>query len=616
MKINRKFIYFSLIIGLLIFGIIMLNPTILQEPNHRRNDIRQSNDYFIEKWTNSCGYDGGEMLNDILIDNSDNPYLIGIFENTTTESTQGILIKYDKEGSNLWNRTLGNSNLFGPLGAIDSSNNLYLVVQDLNLSKHYLFKYDIEGNRLWKRTYIHSYSAVIDMVIDSSGKIYLALYNSSNNIIIEKYDSGGVKTWTKTIDNVDLEVITHMKIDSEDNLIICGKTEIDTNTNSISLVKCDSDGTKIWENQYFTTKNTTAYNLEIDSNNNIYIVGVREDNDNGESVLLLKYNDVLVLQWSKPIKSTTSDENTFFSGIAINSKGDLFVSIPVLDTVNSRFTCTLSKFDIKGNSEYNATISESYSKVFYRIKIDSNDNIYLGGIIQITAENADFLLSKYLEDTLSPNIIVNSPTNNQLFSSEPPNFSVEISDPNLDTMWYSINGGQNITFTSNGTLDQEIWDGPSDGTLTLRFYANDSAGNVAMTSIDVIKDATSPSITIMIPEDDEIAGSNAPNFSVEITDPHLDTMWYSINGGQNITFTSNGTINQQIWDGLSDGTVTLRFYANDSASNVATNSVEVKKDTSVQNGNQIPGFLGIIFVSITIMAIIGLALYHQNKIIK
>lgn len=131
-----------------------------------------------------------------------------------------------------------------------------------------------------------------------------------------------------------------------------------------------------------------------------------------------------------------------------------------------------------------------------------------------------------------------------------------------------------------------------------------------------MEDTLSPNIIVNSPTNNQLFSSEPPNFSVEITDPHLDTMWYSINGGQNITFTSNGTLNQEVWDGLSDGSLTVSFYANDSAGNMAINSVEIKKDTKVQNGNQIPSFLVMIFVPITIMTIVGLALYNQKKIIK
>ncbi|MHA2287962.1 MAG: hypothetical protein ACXABG_04160 [Promethearchaeota archaeon] len=71
---------------------------------------------------------------------------------------------------------------------------------------------------------------------------------------------------------------------------------------------------------------------------------------------------------------------------------------------------------------------------------------------------------------------------NDMFGVTPPDFIVEITDPNLDIMWYSISNGtytsQNITFTVNGTISPVEWGVLYDGVYTIRFYANDTLGNV------------------------------------------------------------------------------------------------------------------------------------------
>ncbi|HUW89877.1 MAG TPA: hypothetical protein VMV43_05090, partial [Candidatus Nanopelagicaceae bacterium] len=219
-----------------------------------------------------------------------------------------------------------------------------------------------------------------------------------------------------------------------------------------------------------------------------------------------------------------------------------------------------------------------------------------------------------IKDTSAPNLTIVKPNQDEVFGSAAPTFTVEITDPNLDTMWYSLNGGQNITFTSNGTINQASWDLLSDGTISITFYANDTVGRIASNSVDVIKDTTAPNLTILNPSQDEIFGSAAPTFTVEITDPNLYTMWYSLNGGKNITFTSNGTINQAEWDLLSDGTISITFYANDTAGHIASKSVEVIKEIKVQTGSgEIPSYPLIIFVPMVCILMIGLVLIYLRK---
>ncbi|GAH78726.1 unnamed protein product, partial [marine sediment metagenome] len=154
----------------------------------------------------------------------------------------------------------------------------------------------------------------------------------------------------------------------------------------------------------------------------------------------------------------------------------------------------------------------------------------------------------------------------------------EITDTDLDTMWYSLNGGVNITFINNGTIDQNNWTALSDVPVTIIFYANDSAGNINFRSVYVNKDTVAPTVNLLSPTNLQLLGINSPSFSVEINDTYLDTMWYNLNGGENITFATNGTFNPSAWGSLPNGTWTIYFFANDSAGNEAFDSVVVYVD--------------------------------------
>ncbi len=48
-------------------------------------------------------------------------------------------------------------------------------------------------------------------------------------------------------------------------------------------------------------------------------------------------------------------------------------------------------------------------------------------------------------------------------------------------------------FLSNETIDQTMWSDIDNGTVSLTFYANDTAGNIAIDSITLRKDKESPS---------------------------------------------------------------------------------------------------------------------------
>ncbi|MHA2183236.1 MAG: hypothetical protein ACXAAH_17590 [Promethearchaeota archaeon] len=138
----------------------------------------------------------------------------------------------------------------------------------------------------------------------------------------------------------------------------------------------------------------------------------------------------------------------------------------------------------------------------------------------------------------------------------------------------------NYTFIgSTGTINQAAWNGEANGTVTIRFYANDSAGNVFWQEITVRKDIISPVITINLPIGGQIFNETSPPYNISITEPHFDSAWYTLdNGVTNTTFiTLTGSISQSIWDILPNGNYTIRFYANDTLGNIGFSDVTVEK---------------------------------------
>ncbi|GAH96069.1 unnamed protein product, partial [marine sediment metagenome] len=111
---------------------------------------------------------------------------------------------------------------------------------------------------------------------------------------------------------------------------------------------------------------------------------------------------------------------------------------------------------------------------------------------------------------------------------------------------------------------------------------NDTAGNLSnFYTLNLIKDISPPIVDIMNPFPNATFTS-APLITLIITDVTLDTTWYSILG-TNYEFTATVgtnhiTINQAAWNSLSEGSVTITFYANDSLGRLDTDSITLNKD--------------------------------------
>ncbi|MFX0048591.1 MAG: hypothetical protein ACFE8G_10545, partial [Candidatus Hermodarchaeota archaeon] len=187
------------------------------------------------------------------------------------------------------------------------------------------------------------------------------------------------------------------------------------------------------------------------------------------------------------------------------------------------------------------------------------------------------------KDTIAPTITITEPNDYDQFGTAPPNITININDPNLDVSWYQLDNGTVITnnYTWTGFIAQSVWDQVGNGTVRIKFYANDTLGNEESAEVIVYKDIFFPTITINTPTLDDIYNATAPSFIVSVSGNNLDARWYTLdNGAVNYTFTGlTGTIAQLAWGAQGDGTVTIKFYINNTLGVIGFDEVSIIKDT-------------------------------------
>jgi len=150
---------------------------------------------------------------------------------------------------------------------------------------------------------------------------------------------------------------------------------------------------------------------------------------------------------------------------------------------------------------------------------------------------------------------------------------------NLDWLGYSLDGIPINTIMGNKSIPI-----PSDGLHSIQLFGNDSFGTNYNSEIRYFEiDLNPPLITINSPNLNDPFGALAPNFDLTIIDNNRNTTWYTLNDGIiNTTFTGlSGTISQTEWDKLTDGPVTITFYANDSFGRLGYAEVIVQTDMTI-----------------------------------
>ncbi|MHA2197471.1 MAG: LamG-like jellyroll fold domain-containing protein [Promethearchaeota archaeon] len=285
---------------------------------------------------------------------------------------------------------------------------------------------------------------------------------------------------------------------------------------------------------------------------------------------------VILLDVTKPILIITSispDLTNGFTNITVVSNENLKFP-PLLNITLPNSSIIYRPMRVIGLLTYSANYTVD-SDGMYIVQINGTD----------TADNVGYTSDTFEGDITAPSMIINTPTLNDLYGNNPPAYNLTVTDVNLNSFWYTLDGGvTNSTPVSVlGTINQSMWDAKGNGTITIRFYANDSAGNLNFTEIEIRKDIIMPLIEITDPTDYELFGSTPPDITVNIYDPNLDKIWYQL---ENMSFTTSnytwtGLIPQSTWDLMGNGTVSIKFYVNDTIGNLNSSIVIVYKDITI-----------------------------------
>ncbi len=561
-------------------------------------------DVFIVKFNNEgqeqwSRYWGGPDLDhgyDVALDSEGNVYVAGFYTSLTSKDI--CLLKYDNAGNYQWNRTLGDVNQddYGYGLSIDkTSNDIYLVGQiHIGSGLVFLSKYTSQGIQQWNTTWgsgINS-QAAHDVVFFSNSSIYIAGEDADGDSLLMKYNNSGDLQWYKTWGDVYEQSASSLVIDKYENSYLSGYSGIG-GSGDIFLLKYNLTGDQQWEE--ITPRGVKGEGIALDSAGNIYITGwIIGD------IILLKYNQYLFTLNSKPqditgigsfqLNWTRSDDAENYS---------VYSHVSLITEINSSVTklgenITERYFDISGLTDGNYY----YKVVSYNVYGNSSSNCL-----------------KVIVDLLPPMITITSPTPNQLYGINSPDFSLVIDEPNLQETWYSFDNGDNITFTTENDFYQSEWNKVGNGSVVITFYAKDRVNHVSSREVTVRKDAIEPEITLHSPIDDQIFGIISPSFSFTATDDDLViSTWYTTAqtafGDILYPCSSTGRIDQEEWDRFPDGEImVIRFYAQDRAGNIGSESVMVFKDSSQLIS--LPFFSFIIFFSITVIICIA---YIRKKI--
>lgn len=417
-----------------------------------------SNGNFL--WAHTIGGPGSDRPSSLAVDLFDNIYLTGRFQDsididpgpgTTNMISKGgsdvFIQKIDPTGTILWTKYFGGSQSDEPIDInLDQTGNLFISGQfrdsvdfDPGISTHvlsstgmndaFLLKLDPNGNFNW----VKSFSGPNDISggsshIDFNNNIYLTgLFNgtvdfdpqssidtlSSNglqDIYILKLNSNGNLIWAKSFGGSGWDNGKSIITDSIGNIITTGYYEntvdfdpnigtynlVSNGNHDIYILKLDSTGNLIWAKSMGSTGTDYGIDINIDSYNNIYMMGMYSntiDIDPGIGIYNLLSNGIVdcVLQklnnngifiWAESFGNTGLDKPY---SLETNSYGNIYMTGTFENTVDFE----------PGPNTFNLTSNASRDIFTLKLSQDlcSNFTVVIDSALNVSCLDSGYIFS-------------------------------------------------------------------------------------------------------------------------------------------------------------------------------------------------------------------------------
>ncbi len=343
----------------------------------------------------------------VAVDSNNNVIVTGKSQSTSSPYNHCYYtIKYDSNGNLIWGKRFGNFNSNRAYGvAVDSNNNIivtgYIRDGSSDTTKdYYTIKYDPLGNVIWERRYDrgredHPYAVAVDTnnnVIVTGSSI-----NSSDNpdYYTIKYSENGTVLWEKAYDSGRYDYASGVAVDSNNNVIITGRSQFTSTTYNYLTLKYGPDGTLIggpWT--YSAGTINRASSVAVDLDNNIIVTGFRRLSSN-DTVYTIKYTPTGSVIWSNyfnKVGSRPSNELLEINDVTVDSLNNVIVTGSVYNGGNWDYYTV--KYGPLGNVLWQRTYNGGNEDYAHGVAKDSLNNILVVGR-SMGSNDYDYYLIKY-----------------------------------------------------------------------------------------------------------------------------------------------------------------------------------------------------------------------------
>lgn len=416
MKIKKTSFLLLFIIIISGFSLLFLENDV--KNTNLKNPILPNLSSLESEWYRTWGGSGIDNCSGIVVDTSDNLYLVGSTASYGNGGFDICLVKYNNSGSYLWNRTWGGiENDYGHATLLDSLGNIYIVGHTESFGSGgvdmCLLKFNSTGSLLWNRTWggsndDHAFSIAIDMTsniylagdtyIGRGGRVY------DYDIALVKYNASGDYKWNYTWGDDRKDTAYGIAVDSLNDIYLTGVSKNFPSLYSngdMSLIKY-SDGGSGWHITWNGSFKDVGYAIDFDSLGNIFFVGTADCPQGGicgpnntvfPSAIINKYdksgnfirNNILWYQYAGYHAFTIDQTNNMYIAGFTNQSGDIDM-LMVMYNNNTNFWL-----------QFNKTWGGQGYDIANGIALDSSGSLYVVGTTEsYGAGSSDMVLVKLI----------------------------------------------------------------------------------------------------------------------------------------------------------------------------------------------------------------------------
>jgi len=274
-----------------------------------------------EPWVHTWGTELDEYASALAVDCFGRMWVFGPRRLLIYDSTGRLLL------ANSWEQDVGRP--LQPEGVvIDQAGSAYVPVSGTGVDGTLLLKYDQDGSMLWNRTWLGSLDSTYGITLDDSGNIHVVGrtrigstdWSTGADVLLLKYAPDGNLISANALRAENTQKTSAVALHPDGHLLVVGE-EIGWGYHRPIVASFDSYGEFLWGRYY--EKDTELSSVAVDSAGYVYAAGCWEASE-PEGILLMKLSGEGDVVWSKLLYSPTCTYRAH--DIAIDNAGDICIA--------------------------------------------------------------------------------------------------------------------------------------------------------------------------------------------------------------------------------------------------------------------------------------------------